>query len=101
MLLNLRSLPRTRCNICAWAKTRTKAAEAEVSGKVTLIVVTPDVALHLHGKAPSRGLPTMRLVQKKKAIAPITDETPKCSAKTYTALAINIKTMVAVGDRVQ
>ncbi len=40
-----------------------RAAEAEVFGKVALIIVTSDVALHLDGKAASRAPPAMRLMK--------------------------------------
>ncbi|MFM7990328.1 MAG: hypothetical protein ACKPKO_64535, partial [Candidatus Fonsibacter sp.] len=77
------------------------AAEAEVFGQVALITVTPDIALHLYIKAASRALPAMRLMKQKKAIAPIMDEFKRCPAATCIALASNIRTMVAVGDRGQ
>ncbi|MFM7989564.1 MAG: hypothetical protein ACKPKO_60640, partial [Candidatus Fonsibacter sp.] len=54
-----------------------KATEAEAFGKVTLITVTPDMALHLYGQAASRGSPAMRLVKQRKAIALIMDKTPR------------------------
>ena len=75
-----------------------RAAEAEVFGKVALIIVTPGMALHLYGKAASHGFPATRLMQQKTAVALIMDETQRCPAETYIALAINIRTMVAVGD---
>ncbi|MFM7984338.1 MAG: hypothetical protein ACKPKO_33940, partial [Candidatus Fonsibacter sp.] len=40
-----------------------RAAKAEVFGKVALVIVTPDMALHSYGKAASRGLPAMRLME--------------------------------------
>ncbi|MFM7980268.1 MAG: hypothetical protein ACKPKO_13215, partial [Candidatus Fonsibacter sp.] len=55
-----------------------KAAEAEGFGEVTLIIVTPDKALRLYGKDASRGLPAMRLMKQKKAIALTMDEIQWC-----------------------
>ncbi|MFM7986627.1 MAG: hypothetical protein ACKPKO_45660, partial [Candidatus Fonsibacter sp.] len=59
------------------------------------------MALNLHGKAASRGLPAMRLMKQKTAIALIMDEIQRCPAETYIALASKIRTMVVVGDRGQ
>ncbi|MFM7981837.1 MAG: hypothetical protein ACKPKO_21215 [Candidatus Fonsibacter sp.] len=71
-----------------------KTAEAEVFGTIARITVTPDMALHLYGKAASRGLPAMWLMQQKTAIALIVDKIQRCPAETRIASATNIKTMV-------
>ncbi|MFM7989317.1 MAG: hypothetical protein ACKPKO_59385 [Candidatus Fonsibacter sp.] len=68
---------------------------------MALIIDSPDMALHLYGKAASRGLPATRLMQQNTASAIIMEEIQRCPAETCIALAITIRTMVVVGDRGQ
>ncbi|MFM7979707.1 MAG: hypothetical protein ACKPKO_10360 [Candidatus Fonsibacter sp.] len=54
-----------------------QTAEAEAFGKLALVIVTTDVALHIYGKPASHGSPAMRLMKQKKASALILDKIQK------------------------